>query len=350
MRRPAPLPQSLRSGPFSAAHARAAGVGPGRLRRSDIRRLAHGLYRWAGAPDPQHDDDGPGVVAPAGFGPARRGGEDAAYTWSPPLDAAQLARLELLLPHRESLALSHLTLARVEGLWLPPRLERVDALHVSRGRGLTQLAAPRVVSHRTVLRSTDLRRVEVGGRQWLATTRTRLWLDMATLLRDDELVVLGDHLIARAGREGRSTDAAERCLAELTAGIDATPSCRNSRRRLRAAAARLRVGADSPPETELRLALVAAGLPEPELQIAVRDPAFSVHHPATADLGYRRARLALHYDGDHHGRDRQIDSDVQRNAAFERRGFRNVVVSSSDRRTGFARVVRAVRDHLAGPA
>ena len=56
--------------------------------------------------------------------------------------------------------------------------------------------------------------------------------------------------------------------------------------------------------------------------------------------------MALHYDGGHHGADRQIDRDVQRNAAFERRGYRNITVSSSDARRGFTRVIVEVRRHL----
>ncbi|MBE1540033.1 hypothetical protein [Micrococcus yunnanensis] len=106
------------------------------------------------------------------------------------------------------------------------------------------------------------------------------------------------------------------------------------------------MGAHSPKETRLRLALGAAGLPEPALQLEVWDPEFSLHHPATADLGCRRARVALHYDGGRHGADRQIDRDVQRNAAFERRGCRNITVSSSDARRGFTRVIVEVRRHL----
>ncbi|MFP3340544.1 hypothetical protein R0J91_21370, partial [Micrococcus sp. SIMBA_131] len=78
------------------------------------------------------------------------------------------------------------------------------------------------------------------------------------------------------------------------------------------------------------LAMTAAGLPELALQLAVWVPEFSLHLPAPADLGYPQARVALHYGGGHHGADRQIHRDVQRNAAFERRGYRNITVSSSD--------------------
>ena len=64
-------------------------------------------------------------------------------------------------------------------------------------------------------------------------------------------------------------------------------------RTARAALELVRVGADSPQETALRLALLHAGLPEPELQLVL--------HPGRArspdaDLGWRQWRL------DHMGR------------------------------------------------
>ena len=34
--------------------------------------------------------------------------------------------------------------------------------------------------------------------------------------------------------------------------------------------------------------MMAAGLPEPDLQIELWDPDYSLWHPASADLGYRR--------------------------------------------------------------
>jgi hypothetical protein len=188
-------------------------------------------------------------------------------------------------------------------------------------------------------------RVRLGALAWYVTAPPRLWVDLAALLDDDELVILGDHLVRRAQLSG-GPGAAERTRAALAQAAEASPSAHNRRRRLRTAATLVRVGAHSPKETRLRLALTAAGLPEPDLQLEVWDPEFSLHHPATADLGYRQARVALHYDGGHHGADRQIDRDVQRNAAFERRAYRNITVSSSDARRGFTRVIVEVRRHL----
>lgn len=344
MRHPAPLPPSLRTAPFTLAQARSVGVEPGRLRRRDIRRLARGLYRWE--PPPSATSSSPSPVPVPGPDSTRPTSARArgTYSWSTPLCAEEEDRLTLLAPRRASVALSHQTLARVEGLWLPPRLDRPGDLHISRRRTRARLEIPGVLTHRTSLSPHELTRATVGGMTWHVTTRTRLWLDLGALLSLQELIVLGDHLVTRAARDHGADPSA--FLASLIRAVEETPSCRNHRRRLREAAAQLRVGAHSPPETRLRLALLSAGLPEPELQLEVWDPEFSPMRPASADLGYWTARLAIHVDGGHHGQDRQIDRDVQRNAAFERRGFWNLTASSSDARNGFTRIIREVRSRL----
>lgn len=122
----------------------------------------------------------------------------------------------------------------------------------------------------------------------------RTWMDMASVLTRLELIAFGDHLVRCAMRR----DGAEG-------------------------------GADSPKETQLRLALVEAGLPDPGLQIIVVDPGFHPKHPASADLGCRRQLIAIHYDGKHHRRDRQLTG--------------NVVVTARDADTAYARVIREVR-------
>jgi hypothetical protein len=60
---------------------------------------------------------------------------------------------------------------------------------------------------------------------------------------------------------------------------------------------------ESPMETRLRLCVVLAGLPEPVIQYDVLDPAG--HFVARLDLAYRRQRVGLEYDGDHH-RERDV--------------------------------------------
>lgn len=354
MRYPSPLPESLRGRPFTTAEARAAGVERGRLRRTDIERVAYGVYRWTGAPG------GSGVTRPvgAGAGAASSPGPDAAapgsapsrgsggaYSWSAPLTVGELKSLERLWRHRGRVVLSHATAARAWGIWLPRRLDQDPSLHVSRPRNMTALVTEGVTTHRCDLPRAAVRRIRLGRHEWFITTPARTWADLAGSLTDRELVILGDHIVnqdrRKAGRE-----ALERRRAALAAAAEA-PSGRPQRRRLRAALEQVRFGVDSPKETEVRLALVAAGLPEPDLQIQVWDPEFSPYYPAEADLGYEEERIAMHYDSDLHGRQRQIDSDVQRNAAFERKDYTNITISSSDARNGYSRVIARVRSLLA---
>ena len=95
----------------------------------------------------------------------------------------------------------------------------------------------------------------------------------------------------------------------------------------REAAALIRPGADSAPETFLRLALAAAGLPEPELQLRiVPDDPFS---PA-ADLGYRRQRVAIQYDGGHHLTREQQSRDNRRDESFNAAGWRYFKFNADD--------------------
>src|SRR5690606_18615632 len=87
------------------------------------------------------------------------------------------------------------------------------------------------------------------------------WCQLATDLTVRELVVLGDALVRRhdpwATRE------------ELEAAVVAFRG--RGKRRLVAALELVRPRTDSPPETELRLDILEAGLPEPGVNVAIHD-------------------------------------------------------------------------------
>ena len=108
----------------------------------------------------------------------------------------------------------------------------------------------------------------------------------------------------------------------------------------------VRVGADSPPGTRLRLALVAGGLPEPELQAALEpgDPFSPV-----ADLAYRHVRLALQDDGAGHRTREQQARDARRDRYGQARGWTTLRVTWADGREDFRGVVAVVRCRL-GPS
>ncbi|MFC0503820.1 endonuclease domain-containing protein [Micromonospora costi] len=68
-------------------------------------------------------------------------------------------------------------------------------------------------------------------------------------------------------------------------------------------------GAQSPPESHLRVRLVLAGLPRPVAQHPVRLPSGLVLHP---DLAWPRYRVAVEYDGVWHADADQLHRDRRR--------------------------------------
>ena len=99
------------------------------------------------------------------------------------------------------------------------------------------------------------------------------------------------------------------------------------KRRAARALDRIRPGAESRPETLLRLLLVEAGLPEPELNVRLFDRLGA--ELARVDLLFREFRVVVEYDGDEHRTDtRQFDRDLGRLDDLAARGWRVVRVGA----------------------
>ncbi len=82
-------------------------------------------------------------------------------------------------------------------------------------------------------------------------------------------------------------------------------------------------------ETRLRLLLVLAGLPEPVVDVAIRDEGGRVVY--RLDLGYPQVRVAVEYDGRQHAENTaQWRWDVRRREELESDGWRLVVVLAGD--------------------
>jgi hypothetical protein len=98
-------------------------------------------------------------------------------------------------------------------------------------------------------------------------------------------------------------------------------------RRLRSALKLVDGGAESPQESRVRLLLVAAGLPPPETQIEFTDE-FGMAR-IRVDMGWRKWRVAVEYDGVQHWSDRyQRSWDIDRIAMLEAMGWAVVRVSA----------------------
>ena len=109
-----------------------------------------------------------------------------------------------------------------------------------------------------------------------------------------------------------------------------TPGIRKARLALEQA----RVGADSAPETRLRLALEYAGLPEPQLNVPTELSAGVVRQP---DLAYPEQKVAVEYEGEGHSEAAQIVRDIAREEDFARAGWLLVRISKAphaERRAG----------------
>lgn len=131
-----------------------------------------------------------------------------------------------------------------------------------------------------------------------ATTPVDTFLDLADGLDLVDLVILGDSLV----RKGRTT------REEL---VDAATTVRRGRRKAARAAGLVRAVVDSAMETRLRLLIVLAGLPEPEVCIEIRSPAGDLLR--RIDMGYRSHRLGIEYDGRQHAESSyQYAVDVRR--------------------------------------
>lgn len=178
----------------------------------------------------------------------------------------------------------------------------------------------------------------------LVTTRTRTWLDCSRKMSIDELTVVADHLLRRPrpALEGRAEPfATVEQLADMLDRHKGTPGIRKARLALEDA----RVGADSAPETRLRLALARAGLPEPKLNRVTILRAGVEREP---DLAYPEYLVAVEYEGEGHSDPAQIVRDIAREEDFVAAGWDLVRISKRHMANQGRAAVVKVRTALAG--
>lgn len=312
VRRPSALPPALPWPVFSRAEAMRAGVPVDRLRRPDLAQLRRGLY-------------------------ARR---------DLPLEEIHLAAA--LCRNDPQLVIVGLSAARLLGIPLPEQFERWSEgtpveVSTSGGRGRSDQV---VRWHDLSLSDGDIQRTgyrhRPSGRTspLPMTTRARTWRDLAGHLGPTSLISAGDHLlrIPRPGLEGRT---APWCTREELLAV-ATGRHAGS---LRAAIARMRVGADSPKETELRLAFIAAGLPEPEVNVPLRGPDGITRH--APDFQWPDFAVCAEYDGMGHSEPEQIQRDIRRARRARAAGFLELRLFAGDLHQDCAPAIRIVRNELA---
>ena len=303
MKIPEPLPAHLSSKPFTRQEALDAGVTVGRLRYRDLDSPSRQIFV------PLSADEGP---------------------------LQERARpLTLVTPFS---AASHATAFLI---WeFPGFLPGSDmpGIHISRPDTRGRARRRGVIAHKG-----QFFEDEVTTQNGLyITSRARTWLDCARKMDIDEITVVADHLvrIPRPEFEGRAE--AYCTVDDLEEMLDrhwGTPGIRKARLALEQAC----VGADSAPETRLRLALGRAGLPKPEVNVRTQLSPGVVRQP---DLGYRQWRVAVEYEGEGHSDPDQIVRDIAREEDFSRAGWILVRISKRHMSTGAVTAVAKVRRAL----
>ncbi|MCU1434342.1 MAG: hypothetical protein JWR71_1067 [Pseudarthrobacter sp.] len=192
-------------------------------------------------------------------------------------------------------------------------------IHISRPDSVAIMRRPGVKGHRGQFFADEI----VTHNGLLITSRTRTWLDCSRKMSIEELTVVADHLlrVPRPDFEARADPfATKEDLEDILDRHKGTPGIRKARFALEQA----RVGADSAPETRLRLALEYAGLPEPQLNVPTELGAGVVRQP---DLAYPEHRVAVEYEGEGHSEVGQIVKDIAREEDFARAGWLLVRIS-----------------------
>lgn len=257
--------------PFTRAEAMTAGVSPSALKGPNFRRIFRGVYIHASVP--QH-----------------------------PLIRIQAA----LLIHPGIAFASHQSGARVYELPIPDGPEE----HVSVFDHADRRRRTGIRNH--VARTGSPVTVVKGVR---VSTPAQVFVELAGVLGLVDLVVAGDDLVRR--HRITPEDLGTACVA--SADTHAV--------RARRAARYIRRSVDSPMESRLRMLLVLAGLPEPDVNHEVFDE--QGRRMYRFDLCYPDLKLIAEYDGRQHRDDlNQWDHDTSRRDWLDHNGWMIVPVFS----------------------
>lgn len=294
-----PLPRHLAGRPFTLDEAKRAGVSRKRMRGRDLLTPSRGLRFPVAAPLELIDRCRAHVaVTPGGI-------------------------------------ISHASAAVLQGLWLPWRLENLPNIDVTRPRGEKEVRRKGVNGH--ALRLDPWEVTTVAG--IAVTTVERTLLDLAPQLGIDELVAIGDQIVCEHHRSfGRQVYPMLE-LGKLKSYLSGHAGARGMKR-LRAAMELVRVGSDSPRETDLRLLIMRSPLPNFEHNIEIRDGGGRGRVPP--DLACEEYKTCAEYDGLHHFTPKQQSSDHDRNFVTKSLGWHQVLINNDDMRAGEIVVVTKI--------
>lgn len=304
---------------FACEDARASGVSPRRLRARDLEKPYRGV-RLIIDPASEPDDTAPGAIDRrlrrslmkliAGYECVRH--PSSFYTGS---TALGIHRLPFLADESAALCV---------GVLLPARAPRMDGV---RGVAFSPWLAT------------------VGTYEGLpVTTPASTWALLAREFSEPKLTMLADAIVRIPRGKGGQPQPLRQLATLDQLRVAAMAPHRRHREKLLQSLERARVGSMSVLESEYRLAADDARLPEPELDVEIRDRDGRL--VGIADLVYREHRTLVEIEGDQHRTSReQWNRDLEKYAAYTAMGWEVVRVTSSHIR-GSGRGVDLVRTAL----
>lgn len=319
-RRPRPLPESLGDA-FSVAAARAAGVSPNRLRTKDLESPFHGTRA---------------KTAPEGAGTnAEDGSPPSPWELARQNEARRAAIFGTAMTSRMFFA--GWTAAILQGASIDPGPDLVVGV-------FSPARAPRHAGVRGIRVAPKLANVRMHDGLRMTTPATT-WAMLGAELTVRELVTRGDSFV-RIPRDSRGGLQPRQRIATIPQLERAALAGRRMGvAKLRRALELIRVGSASPLETELRLDAAADGLPEPDLDVEIRDGRGRLL--GISEVVYRNLKVAVEVEGDHHRTDRnQWNRDIDKYASYAAEGWEVVRLTSAHIRGERPRAVAIVRAAL----
>lgn len=296
MKYPKPLPFPLDRQPFTMEQARKAHISRARSR----------------APDLQSPNRGIRIPTAADF------------------NLLETCRVHVSLTPDS--VISHITAAKLHGLFLPTRFDNSTVLDISRNVGMTPPRRRNVRGHKLVFGPRD---IDVLGGVAI-TSAQRTLIDIAPLLSIDELVIVIDQIVCEHHGTCVRTKFPMIPMSTLSAYI-ALHSGGRGMRKLNVALLWARIGSDSPPETTLRLIIARSPLPDFEPNIELKDATGKAR--VAPDLSCEEYKTCAEYDGGHHLTPEQQGKDHDRDYVTKSLGWHQVLINKADMRAGEAVVV-----------
>ena len=156
-------------------------------------------------------------------------------------------------------------------------------------------------------------------RELRVTSPARTFVDLAAMLSITDLAAVGDAAMRRWGVTPHELDRVIRRRLRYNGKVKA-----------RYVAPLLNARAESAQESRLRMIVIGDGLPEPSVNLVIRDE--GGQFLARCDLGYEEWQIAVEYDGAVHASEGRRQSDATRRTLLRQHGWYVVEIVADDLR------------------